>query len=124
MTFTPCTNLNGYEVPGPLGAGGTGEVCCACDPVLMPEVANRVLPTYPSQTPDPLRHFEQEAQAAATLSHRNILAVDRFGTFEGAQYLVAELLKGEFLERYIPRRKPRNEDLSRDLGRENEWRQR
>jgi eukaryotic-like serine/threonine-protein kinase len=122
MTFTLGTNLDGYEAPGPLGAGGTGEVCRACDPVLKPEVANKALPPYASQAPDPLRRLEQEEQAAAVLSHPNILTVDRFGTFEGGKCLVAKLLEGEVLGTYAMRRKSGNKDLFRDDGRENEWR--
>jgi serine/threonine protein kinase len=94
MTLTPGTKLDGYEILGPLGAGGMGEVYRARDPGLKREVAIKVLPAYFSQDPDRLRRFEQEAQAAAALNHPNILAVHRFGTFEGAPYLVSELLEG------------------------------
>ena len=97
MTLTPGTKLDGYEILGPLGAGGMGEVHRARDSVLKRDVAIKVLPVYFSQDPDRLRRFEQEAQAAAALNHPNILAVHRFGTFEGAPYLVAELLDGTTL---------------------------
>src|SRR5262249_41715027 len=50
-----------------------------------------------------LRRFEQEAQAAAALSHPNILAVFQMGTYEGAPYLVSELLEGETLRGQINR---------------------
>jgi len=56
-----------------------------------------------SQDPDRLRRFEQEAQAAAALNHPNILAVHRFGTFEGAPYLVSELSEGETLRQQLER---------------------
>jgi eukaryotic-like serine/threonine-protein kinase len=78
-----------------------GEVYRARDPVLKREVAIKVLPAYVSQDPDRLRRFEQEAQAAAALNHANILAVHRFGTFEGAPYLVSELLDGGTLGRQL-----------------------
>ena len=94
MTLTPGTRLDGYEILGPLGAGGMGEVYRARDSVLKREVAIKVLPTFYSQDPERLRRFEQEAQAAAALNHPNILVVYRFGTFEGAPYLVSELLEG------------------------------
>jgi serine/threonine protein kinase len=97
MTLAPGTPLDGYEILGPLGAGGMGEVYHARDPVLKREVAIKVLPSYFSRDPDRLRRFEQEAQAAAALNHPNILAVHRFGTFEGAPYLVSELLEGSTL---------------------------
>jgi len=103
MTLIPGTKLDGYEVLGLLGAGGMGEVYRARDPVLKREVAIKVLPAYFSQDPNRLRRFEQEAQAAAALSHPNILAVYRFGTFEGAPYLVAELLEGGTLRKQLER---------------------
>ena len=101
MALTPGTKLDGYEILSPLGAGGMGEVYCARDATLKRDVAIKVLPAYVSQDPDRLRRFEQEAQAAAALNHPNILAVYRFGTFEGAPYLVSELLEGGTLGRQI-----------------------
>jgi hypothetical protein len=47
-----------------------------------------------SSDPDGLRRFEQEARAAAALNHPDILAVLQMGTYEGAPYLVSELLDG------------------------------
>ena len=52
---------------------------------------------------DRLRRFEQEARAAAALNHPNILAVFQMGTYEGAPYLVSELLEGETLREQIKR---------------------
>jgi eukaryotic-like serine/threonine-protein kinase len=37
------------------------------------------------------------------LNHPNILAVHRFGTFEGTPYLVSELLEGETLRQQLER---------------------
>ncbi len=71
-----------------------GEVYRARDLSLKREVAIKILPAFVSQDPDRLRRFEQEAQAAAALNHPNILAVHQFGSFQGAPYLVSELLLG------------------------------
>ena len=103
MPLTAGAKLDGYEVVGLLGAGGMGEVYRARDSVLKREVAIKVLPSFVSQDPDRLRRFEQEAQAAAALNHPNILAVHRFGTFEGTPYLVSELLEGETLRQQMER---------------------
>src|ERR1700694_3292766 len=103
MTLIPGTKLDGYEVLGPLGAGGMGEVYRARDPVLKREVAIKVLPSFVSQDRDRLRRFEQEAQAARALHHPNIRAVHQFGTFNGAPYLVSELLEGETLRQQLVR---------------------
>src|SRR5260370_6144847 len=103
MALIAGTNLDGYEVLALLGAGGMGEVYRARDSVLKREVAIKVLPSFVSQDPGRLRRFENEAQATAALNHPNILAVYRFGTYEGAPYLVSELLEGVTLGRYLLR---------------------
>jgi eukaryotic-like serine/threonine-protein kinase len=101
MPLAAGTRLDSFEIVAPLGAGGMGEVYRARDPILKREVAIKVLPAYVSQDPERLRRFEQEAQAAAALNHPNILAVHRFGTFEGAPYMVSELLEGGTLGRQL-----------------------
>src|SRR6201987_409707 len=101
MTLTAGTKLDSYEVLGLLGAGGMGEVYRARDPVLKRLVAIKVLPSFVSQDSQRLHRFEQEAQAAAALNHPNILAVYHFGAFQGATYLVSELLEGETLRQLL-----------------------
>jgi len=103
MPLTAGAKLDGYEVLALLGAGGMGEVYRAVDLVLKREVAIKVLPSFVLQDPDRLRRFEQEAQAAAALNHPNILAVHRFAVFEGAPYLVSELLVGDTLRQQLER---------------------
>lgn len=94
MTLIAGTKLDGYEILGPLGAGGMGEVYRARDPILKREVAIKVLPAFFAQDPERLQRFEQEARTVATLNHPNILAVYQFGAFDGAPYMVSELLEG------------------------------
>ena len=101
MALAAGANVDGYEVLGLLGAGGMGEVYRARDPVLKRDVAIKVLPAFVAKDPDRLWRFEQEAQAAAALNHPNILAIYRFGVFEGAPYLVSELLVGETLRQQL-----------------------
>ena len=83
-----------------------GEVYRARDLHLHRDVAIKVLPASLASNPDRLRRFEQEATAAAALNHPNILAVYRMGTYEGAPYLVAELLEGGTLREVIMRDDP------------------
>ncbi len=80
-----------------------GEVYRARDLRLHRDVAIKVLPASLASDPDRLRRFEQEATAAAALNHPNILAVYQMGTYEGAPYLVAELLEGGTLREVIMR---------------------
>ena len=101
MALSAGANVDGYEVLGLLGAGGMGEVYRARDPVLKRDVAIKILPPFVANDPNRLWRFEQEAQAAAALNHPNILAVYRFGVFEGAPYLVSELLVGDTLREQL-----------------------
>jgi serine/threonine protein kinase/Flp pilus assembly protein TadD len=103
LELTSGTKLGDYEVKSLLGAGGMGEVYRARDSRLGRDVAIKVLPTLLSGDPDRLRRFEQEARAAAALNHPNILAVHQMGTYDGAPYLVSELLEGETLRDCINR---------------------
>lgn len=66
-------------------------------------MAIKVLPGFSTAEADRLRRFEQEARAAAALNHPNILAVYQMGMFEGAPYLVSELLEGETLRERLKR---------------------
>jgi Tol biopolymer transport system component len=103
MPLAAGTKLDDYEIHVLLGAGGMGEVYRARDPALKREVAIKVLPSLVSRDPDRLLRFEQEAQAVAALDHPNILAVHQFGVFEGAPYLVSELLVGKPLRHALER---------------------
>jgi serine/threonine protein kinase len=97
------TRLGEYEVQSMLGAGGMGEVYRARDLQLKRDVAIKVLPAFLSSDPDRLRRFEQEATAVAALSHPSILSVFQLGRYQGAPYMVTELLEGETLREHIRR---------------------
>src|SRR6266852_8520159 len=103
VTLTKDSRLGDYQVQSLLGSGGMGEVYRARDLRLHRDVAIKVLPAFFSSDPERLRRFEQEAQAAAALNHANILAVFQMGTYDGAPYLVSELLEGEALRAQVKR---------------------
>lgn len=103
MPLVAGSRLDGYEIIAPLGAGGMGEVYRARDTSLKREVAIKVLPAYGSRDPARLRRFELEAQAAAALNHPNILSIFHVGQYEGAPYMVTELLQGETLRERLRR---------------------
>jgi serine/threonine protein kinase len=95
--FAPQTRLGPYEIVGPLGAGGMGEVYRARDTRLDRDVAIKVLPERLAREPQALARFQREAKAVAALSHPNILAIHDFGEENGLTYAVTELLEGETL---------------------------
>ncbi len=80
-----------------------GEVYRARDSRLGRDVAIKVLPEFATSDPERSRRFEQEAQAAASLNHPNILTVYQMGTYESVPYLVSELLEGETLREALRR---------------------
>ncbi len=103
MSIENGTNLGHYQILGPLGAGGMGEVYRAQDTRLKREVAVKILPSHVANNPDSLSRFEREAMALAQLSHPNILAIHDFGRYAGVTLAATELLNGETLRVRIER---------------------
>jgi eukaryotic-like serine/threonine-protein kinase len=101
MTLAPGTRLGPYEIRSFIGAGGMGEVYRARDPRIGRDVAIKVLHAEVSENPDRLRRFQQEVQAAGSLSHPNILAIYDVGAQTGAPYIVSELLQGKTLREHL-----------------------
>jgi serine/threonine protein kinase/predicted Zn-dependent protease len=75
-----------------------GRIFAALDFKLGREVAIKVLVGH-DLTGAMLRRFEQEARAAARLTHPNIVAIHDIGQHHGVPFIVYELLHGETLRR-------------------------
>jgi hypothetical protein len=97
MTLAPGTSLNRYEITGLIGRGAMGEVYRAHDRRIGRDVAVKVLPEAFGSDPERLRRFDQEARAAGSLNHPNVVAIFDVGTHEAAPFVVSELLEGETL---------------------------
>ena len=97
MPLAAGDRLGRYEILGPLGAGGMGEVYRARDNELDREVAVKVLLEAVAQDPDRIARFEREAKLLASLSHQNIAILHGLEEHEGLRYLVMELADGETL---------------------------
>jgi serine/threonine protein kinase/Tol biopolymer transport system component len=97
MQLTPGTRLGPYEILAFLDKGGMGEVYRARDPRLQRDVAIKVISGSFSQDHDRLKRFEHEARAASRLNHPNVLAIFDLGSYEGAPFVVSELLEGRTL---------------------------
>ncbi len=94
--------LGHYEVLGPLGAGGMGEVYRARDSTLNREVAIKVPPEDFSEDPEFLARLEREARLLASLNQPNIAVVHDVGT-EGATAAAAEATRFFQMSRSPPR---------------------
>jgi tetratricopeptide (TPR) repeat protein len=103
MPLSAGSRLGPYEVLGPLGAGGMGEVYRARDPRLGRDVAIKVIASEGDTSPERRRRFEDEARAAGALNHANILTVFDVGSHEGRPYVVFELLQGKTLRERLLR---------------------
>ena len=97
MSLTPGTRIGAYDVTGPLGAGGMGEVYRARDTKLDRDVALKVLPEAFTADPDRLARFEREARVLASLNHPNIAQIHGLEETGGTRALVLELVEGPTL---------------------------
>src|SRR5262245_45558581 len=90
-----------YQALSLIGAGGMGRVYLAEDTRLGRKVALKLLPAAFTQDQERVRRFKQEARAASSLNHPNILTIHEIGeasTAEGgAHYIVSEFVTGETL---------------------------
>ncbi len=86
-----------YRVDTRLGTGGMAIVYCGTDLLLRRRVAIKVLRDQFSSDDDFIKRFSYEAQAAARLSHPNIVNVYDFGREGDAYFIVMELVEGETL---------------------------
>ena len=101
--LTAGSRVGPYEIIGPLGAGGMGEVYRARDTRLRREVALKVLPADVAGDAARRARFEQEAHAAAALNHPNILGIHDIGTDGAVSYMATELVNGETVAAVIER---------------------
>ena len=95
MPISPGTRVGPYEVAGPIGAGGMGEVYRARDTRLDRDVAIKVLPPGIARDPLALERFNREARTIASVSHPRICAVFDVGEHDGSPFIVMELLEGK-----------------------------
>jgi len=86
-----------YEIVGPLGAGGMGEVYRARDLRLKREVAIKVLPDEFCRDAERISRFQREAEVLASLNHPHIAAIHHLEKYQRSQLLVLELVEGETL---------------------------
>jgi serine/threonine-protein kinase len=97
MASIPLLLGDRYEVGRLLGAGGMAEVFEGRDRLLARRVAIKVLLAEFAQDPSFLVRFKREAQAAASLSHPNIVAVYDTGVEGGTNFIVMEYVEGRTL---------------------------
>src|SRR5580765_2311576 len=103
MSLDPGTSLGSYEVLGPLGAGGMGEVYRAYDRKLGREVAIKILPEAFAQDAAKLTRFDREARMLAAVNHPNLAAIYGLEEAGPIRYIVMELVPGQTLSQILAR---------------------
>ncbi len=93
--------VGNYVVTRKLGAGGMGTVYVCEHPLIGHRLAMKVLHEEHAGDPDQVTRFFQEARAAASIGHENIISVIDYGTLDTERgpmvYIMMELLAGQSL---------------------------
>ncbi len=99
----PGDRLGNFEIVGPLGKGGMGEVYRGRDLRLKRDVAIKTLPPQFAADAGRVARFEREARVTSALNHPNIVAVYDVGRENGVSFIVSELVEGETLSAVLER---------------------
>ena len=105
-----------YQLRRRIARGGMAEVFLAHDRMLDRPVALKVL--FPELSTDRnfVERFRREAQAAANLSHPNIVSIYDWGEEQGTYYIVMELVDGRPLSTTLKNEGPMLADRVADIG--------
>ncbi len=96
--------IAGFSVLHRLGVGGMSEVYLAFQESLRRHVALKVMRSDYVGSADHEQRFLQEARAAASLIHPNIVQVYDVGKIDSIHYIAQEYVPGSNLHAYIQRR--------------------
>ena len=108
ITGRPQLQLEGYELLGELGRGGMGVVFKARETTTQRLVCIKMMLAGEYASPDAVRRFQVETEAAASLDHPNIVPIYRAGETRGIPYFVMKFVDGK------PLNKAQREDLTSD----------
>ena len=93
--------LGDFEFEEELGRGGMGIVYAARQISLQRRVALKILPFTSVLDPRYVARFQNEAQAAASLHHPNIVPVYGTGCERGVHYYSMQLIEGQTLAQFL-----------------------
>lgn len=96
--------LGDFRIVRRLGAGAMAEVYLAEQGSLKRQVAFKVLKSHLASDATYLERFQNEARAAASLVHANIVQIHDVGCIDGIQYIAQEYVPGVNLQQLMDRR--------------------
>jgi serine/threonine protein kinase len=109
-------DVPGYQILAKLGQGGMGQVYKATQERLNRLVALKIIRRESlSQDPRAARRFQREAQAAAQLSHPNIIVIYDFNQSGHTYYIAMEYIEGVDLHQLVQDYGPLPMPLANDL---------
>ena len=97
----PSGVLGDYRILRELGRGGMGVVYEAEQISLGRNVALKILPLAAMMDERQLQRFKNEARAAATLNHANIVSIISVGRERGVHYYAMQLIEGQSMDNVI-----------------------
>jgi serine/threonine-protein kinase len=114
----PWSALGQYDLLGLLGSGSFGAVYRALDQKLQRPTAIKVLPQHLALDDKLVARFEREAQAAARLTHPNIVCIYTVGHSNGVNFIAMEHVEGSTLRDILEKggRLPRQRQLGMDMA--------
>ncbi len=117
-SVTPSVYNNRYELTRQIARGGMAEVYLARDLLLDRPVALKML--FPELSVDRsfVERFRREAQAAANLSHPNIVPVFDWGEADSTYFIVMEYVDGRSLSNLLRAEGPLLADRAAAIGAE------
>ena len=115
-TQTPRVFSERYELNHLIARGGMAEVYRAHDRLLDRPVALKVLFSELSVDRSFVERFRREAQAAAKLSHPNIVPVFDWGEDTGTYFIVMEFIDGRPLSSILKSAGPLSAERTADVG--------
>ncbi len=95
-----------YDVQGPLGAGGMGDVFKARHRLMQRDVALKVINSKRMHRAAAVERFQREVRAAAQFSHPNIVTAFDAEQAGSTHFLVMEFIEGTSLDRLVAEKGP------------------